>query len=344
MNDRRRSCVPRSVRRLSSTLCALSMLTLAHVAGATYSVVGVDTVRREVGGTGTSCLGGQDVYIIYGSVPGVGVVHAQASLNLDARDRAVTLLTQGIAPADIIQALTDASFDRQSSLRQYAVADVTGRVAGFTGSGTGTFAGDQQGAPAHFVYSVQGNILTGQRVLTQAASAFEANGCDLAERLMLALEAGADGGEGDSRCTDDGIPSDSAFLQVDREGEAAGSYVSLRVQSSGEANPLPLLRELFSAWRATHPCPTPLADAGPDADARPETDAGPDTDAGPETDAGPDKAPPAKDEASCGCRTHVRSPATAPAVMLLFLAAASRRRRSPRARISAASRSRADRD
>jgi uncharacterized Ntn-hydrolase superfamily protein len=316
---------------------------LSHSAFATYSIVGVDTARREVGGSGTSCLGGQDVYIIYGSVPGAGVVHAQASFNREGRDRAVALLMQGLAPSEIIDAITDASFDRNASVRQYAVADVTGRVRGFTGTGTGVFAADRQGAPPGFAYSVQGNILTGERVLTQAAAGFEAGGCDLAERLMLALEAGADGGEGDSRCTDDGIPSDSAFVQVDREGEAPGDYLALRVPTSGDESPLPALRALFANWRAQHPCPAPVADAGPD-DAGP-SDAGP-GDAGPSdagtqdagvgdagsvdagtgtTDAGREDVAPAKEDASCGCRTagHAR---THGAAWLLALACVAFRR------------------
>ncbi len=39
----------------------------------TYSIVGADTTAREVGGAGTSCLTGDDVYVIYGGVPGHGV-------------------------------------------------------------------------------------------------------------------------------------------------------------------------------------------------------------------------------------------------------------------------------
>jgi len=65
--------------------------------------------------------------------------------------------------------------------------------------------------------------------ITQSAAAFEAGGCDLAERLMLALEAGAQHGEGDARCKERGIPSDSAFIEVDLPQEPAGSYLKLSV-------------------------------------------------------------------------------------------------------------------
>ena len=232
-----------------------AILIYAAPCSATYSIVGSDTATREVGGTGTSCLGGSDVYIIYGAVPGIGVIHAQAQFNQNGRDEGVELLEQGTAPADIITAITQASFDSNARVRQYGVADAMGRTAGFTGMGAQAFADDRQGTAGTFSYSVQGNILTSEAVLTQAAAAFEAPGCDLAERLMRALEAGADNGEGDSRCTPDGIPSDSSYIQVERPDTALGSYLELHVRRSGSESPIPGLREQFDEWRATHPCP-----------------------------------------------------------------------------------------
>jgi hypothetical protein len=90
--------------------------------------------------------------------------------------------------------------------------------------------------------------------------------------LMAALEAGADNGEGDSRCTGDGIPSDSAYLQVDLPDAPAGSFLSLRIPTSGNDSPLPLVRAEFDAWRLTSPCPALRADAGA-SDASTESDA-----------------------------------------------------------------------
>src|SRR5262249_60110707 len=101
-------------------------------------------------------------------------------------------------------------------------------------------------------FSVQGNILTGPAVLDQAAAAFSSSGCDLADRLMLALEAGAHNGQGDSRCTPMGYPSDSAFLEVDREGEPAGSYLQLVVDQNPPADPIAPLRSMYDAWRRHH--------------------------------------------------------------------------------------------
>lgn len=230
----------------------------------TYSIVAADTLTREVGGAGTSCLEGQDVYVIYDAVPGRGVVHAQAYYSVAGRRRAAELLAEGAAPDDIVQRITLSTFDSSAAIRQYGVVDAQGRSAGFTGSGTTPYAADRQGHLGTFAYSVQGNILTSDLVLSQAATAFEAGGCDLAERLMSALEAGALGGEGDSRCTPAGIPSDSAFLQVESPDLPRGQYLSLRVTSSDKDNPLPLLRQQLDSWRLAHPCPATPATSAPD--------------------------------------------------------------------------------
>jgi uncharacterized Ntn-hydrolase superfamily protein len=227
----------------------------------TYSIVGSDTRRGELGGAGTSCLDGEDVYVIYGATPGIGVVHAQAYYNLNGRRRALELLEQGQSPGAAIADITLPTFDPSASIRQYGIIDARGQSAAFTGSGTDAYAGDRRGAVDAFSYSVQGNLLTSSAVLSQAAQAFEAGGCDLAERLMSALEAGAHQGEGDGRCTPRGIPSDSAFLQVEAAGSPVGGYLALRVQSSGDVSPLPLLRQQLDAWRVDHPCPVGQASA-----------------------------------------------------------------------------------
>jgi uncharacterized Ntn-hydrolase superfamily protein len=245
-----------------AALAFLASSSVSRDARATYSIVASDRATQQIGGAGTSCLGGSDVYIIYGSVPGVGVVHAQALFNGAARQRAVQLLASGQSPEQVISAITDPAFDARAAARQYAVVDLSGRSAAFTGADAQSFAADVQGQISAYTYSVQGNILTSGAVLSQAAQAFEANGCDLAERLMAGLAAGARGGEGDSRCSASGIPSDSAFLQVDAPDVEPGGFLSLRVPSSGTQDPLALLADLFADWRSRNPCPISAPDAG----------------------------------------------------------------------------------
>jgi len=267
-------------------------------AAATYSIAAVDRATAQVGGAGASCVGDQSVRIIYGVAPGRGVVHAQAFVNTDGRDEAVSLLEREAAPADIIALLTAPDFDPQAALRQYGVVDLEGRAAAFTGDQNGDFAGDRQGEAGSTVFTVQGNILTGAAVIDRAAAAFEGGGCDLADRLMLALEAGAENGEGDSRCTGGGVPADSGFIEVDLPGEAPGSYLRLEATGTGDDSPVALLRQQYDAWRADNPCPSAVPDAAPE----PTPDAGaPDAGSGGGSDAGPaGGADDTVDDGGCG--------------------------------------------
>jgi uncharacterized Ntn-hydrolase superfamily protein len=233
----------------------------ASEAAATYSIVAVDESTGEVGGAGASCVGSSGVARIYGSAPGIGVLHAQASSSPALRDEAARRLFAGESPSELLAAITDPAFDRDWAARQYGVVSLMDGAAGFTGTDALPFADDAQGTAGPLVYSVQGNILTGERVLDRTREAFVGAGCDLPERLMLALEAAGTGGEGDRRCTGSGVPADAAFIQVDRPDEAAGSYLFLEVRDTGTEDPVALLRARFDGWRAEHPCPE-LPDAG----------------------------------------------------------------------------------
>jgi uncharacterized Ntn-hydrolase superfamily protein len=244
------------MRWLIGSLGFLVASAIGPTALATYSIAATDSSTQQVGGAVTSCVGSLDLASVYGSVPGSGVIHAQAQLDqrLRGKMRALELISQGVAPSDIIAMITTSTVDSGFASRQYGVVDLQGRAAGFTGTQAQAYKKDQQGRIGSFAYSVQGNILTSQKVLDQAAAGFEAGGCDLADRLMAALEAGGENGEGDSRCTRDGIPSDAAFIQVDLPGQPAGSWLKLSVSDTGPENPLLKLRALFDTWRQTHPC------------------------------------------------------------------------------------------
>jgi uncharacterized Ntn-hydrolase superfamily protein len=256
--------------RRTATLPVIALaLAVSPLAEATYSIVATDSATGQVGGSGTSCVGSMSVYVIYGSAPGHGGVHAQSFVNEDGRDEAARLLGLDTAPVDIIDAITDPGFDWMASRRQYGVVDLSGLAAGYTGSDNGDYADDVQGTIETYTYSIQGNILTSAAVLDQAVAAFEGEGCDLAERLMLALEAGAVGGEGDSRCTPGGIPSDSGFIHVDLEDGT--EYLHISVEGTAPTSPLLSLRSQYDAWRTAHPCdetveeePDASVDAGVD--------------------------------------------------------------------------------
>jgi len=223
----------------------------------TYSIVGADRETAQVGGTGVSCVGSLPVRVIYGVVPGKGAVHAQAQIGQLGRDTAVIRLREAAAPAEIIATITTTDFDAGVASRQYGIVDVHGRAAGFTGTQTGRFADDRQGEHDTFVYSVQGNILTSELVIEHAGAAFAGDGCDLADRLILALEAGATDGGGDSRCTPSGIPGDSAFIEVDLSDQFEGSFLRIEAIDTAPQDPIALVRARYDEWRVDHPCPAP---------------------------------------------------------------------------------------
>jgi uncharacterized Ntn-hydrolase superfamily protein len=247
-------------RRIFASASLLPLLLLvSSPAGATYSIVATDSATQAVGGSVTSCVGAGGVLIVYGPAPGYGGINAQAKASAAGRDRGDTLLTMGVAPADIITQITSPSFDTDYNNRQYGVADLQGRAAAFTGTGPSVaqWRGSKQGTLGTYTYSVQGNVLTGPAVVDQAEAAFRSGGCDLAEKLMLALEGGAQNSQGDARCINDagvGVPANAASIEVDLTGQPAGSYLMLSNAQNGSVNAVVQLRSQFNTWRQTHAC------------------------------------------------------------------------------------------
>src|SRR5262249_39108426 len=64
-----------------------------------------------------------------------------------------------------------------------------------------------------------------------------------------------------------GIPSDSAFIEVDEPLGAPGDYLKISITSTVAQSAVARLRTQFDVWRSSHPC-TPIVDAGA-GDARP---------------------------------------------------------------------------
>ncbi|MBX2802933.1 MAG: DUF1028 domain-containing protein [Myxococcales bacterium] len=269
---------------------------LATTAHATWSIVAADADTGQVGGAGTSCVGPFDVGILFAAAPGVGAVHAQAFVNEQGRDRAAELLAKGSTPDEALNAITDPAADPYADFRQYGVVSLDGESVAWTGASNGDWAGDLQGTDARYTYSAQGNLLTGPEVVQRTADAFgEPKHCDLAEKLIRGLEAGAAPGEGDARCAP-ALPSDSAFIRlVDASGTV---LLDLSVVDTAPVDPLVALRTEFETWRDDNPCPEPPK---PKDTGEPVTTG--DTAVPDDTGVEPDTAErPASDAArSCGC-------------------------------------------
>ena len=182
--------------------CCLAVLLMffgTHSANATWSIVAVDPRTGEVGGAVATCTPWASKVV--GVVPGKGVIVTQAASNREARVRGEVLIEQGATAKQVIAAISSASFDPSHAHQQHGVAVLSsgGSSDGYTGAATAPFTGDVQAESV----SVQGNILAGPDVLTAALDAFlktsRLSSSSLADRLLVALEAGSAKG-GDRRC------------------------------------------------------------------------------------------------------------------------------------------------
>jgi uncharacterized Ntn-hydrolase superfamily protein len=163
---------------------------------------------------------------------GVGALSTQALLNPLYGSRGLALLSQGLAPTDVVRSLLadDAGRDH----RQFHLVDAEGNVAAHTGiqclEWSGQLAGDG--------FSVAGNMLAGPQVIEDTAQVYDAaRDLPFAERLMAAMIAGEAAG-GDKRgkqavalliCTTEAYPF--LDLRVDDHPEPLEELQRLYVKS-----------------------------------------------------------------------------------------------------------------
>lgn len=224
---------------------------------------------------------------LYRPVPGRGVLHTQAALIPKDHPSVAAALSLVIAepPMDVLEAMK--SLDGGSYLsetwgppnypdyefRQNAVADLNGEAASYTGAALGELyesigypgtenTGDN-GTAGNFTFSAQGNVVTkgtvGSVMLGFAGLLGDlGTGCDLAERLMIAMEAVPLTNTGDSRCLGEhGTPASGAFLRVDAADGTA--LVDIDIVGDGTEDPTAALREKYKRWRETNTCPGGLS-------------------------------------------------------------------------------------
>ncbi|MEQ8179176.1 MAG: DUF1028 domain-containing protein [Amphiplicatus sp.] len=204
----------------------------------TYSIVARDAASGEIG------VAVQSHWFSVGSIvawaeAGVGAVATQSFVEPAYGPKGIEAMRKGADPAKALAALL--AKDENEAVRQVGFVNAQGRVAAHTGSKAIVEACDRQGEG----YSVQANLMEKASVCDAMAAAFEAAEGDLAERLMLALEAAQHEG-GDIR----GKQS-AAMLVVEGEKKAnpwEGRIIDLRVEDAPE--PLAELRRLIVLNRA----------------------------------------------------------------------------------------------
>ncbi len=160
----------------------------------------------------------------------VGAIATQAFVSPLYGTEGLKLLEQGMAPQQIVETLTGRDAGQRN--RQFHLIDAQGRNAAFTGADCVDWAG-------HLVadgVSVAGNMLEGPEVIAATLATYQANmHLRLAERMLLAMQAGEDAG-GDSR----GRQSASLTLYRDQD------YAWLDIRADDDADPLAELRRLYA--------------------------------------------------------------------------------------------------
>ena len=120
---------------------------------------------------------------------GVGAVSTQSWVNPYLAIDALQLMERGAPGPEALEQVLAA--DDGANLRQIGVVDAQGHSASWSGDGCTSWYG-------HITeenFAVQGNMLVGEATLTAMAEAFrDSASLDLAERLLLALEAGNSAG------------------------------------------------------------------------------------------------------------------------------------------------------
>ena len=229
-------------RRLSALLVLLAAGAVPALGATrpvnTYSIVARDPATGEMG------VAVQSHWFSVGSVvtwaePGVGAVATQSFVEVSYGPLGLELMQAGKTAEQALAALLAA--DPHPEVRQVAMVDRHGNVAVHTGESCIAAAGHQTGEQ----YSAQANLMERDTVWGAMARAYEAAEGDLAERLMVALEAAeAEGGDIRGR-------QSAAILVVPAAGEGRPwreTTVDLRVED--HPRPLEELRRLLRVHRA----------------------------------------------------------------------------------------------
>ena len=204
----------------------------------TFSIVARDSVTGEMGVAVQTHAFSVGTAVTWGEA-GVGVIATQASTKIAFGPDGLKLLKEGKLPEEVVKILTEADSGRNN--RQLGVLDMQGRTASYTGKKCIAFAGNI----ADKNFSVQANMMLNDKVIPAMAIAFKESKGALAERLILALEAGQNAG-GDVRGKQSAAilivkPVASGRIWEDR-------YIDLRVDDNPE--PIKELKRLLQVFRA----------------------------------------------------------------------------------------------
>ncbi|MGQ0733389.1 MAG: DUF1028 domain-containing protein [Acidobacteriota bacterium] len=204
----------------------------------TFSLCAIDPATGQSGAAVTT-----RVPFVGRAVPhvraGVGAVCTQASTVVEYGPRGLDLMSQGVAPPDVIARLLADDAARES--RQLGMIDMQGRAAAHTGKQNGNWAGSRQGRH----YTVQANIMVGPEVVDAVVSSFEGSegtGMPLAERMILAMEAGQGKG-GDRRWGN--LQSAAIKIADPNDPGRGGDHIALAIEVGEHPEPVGELKRIY---------------------------------------------------------------------------------------------------
>lgn len=204
----------------------------------TFSLCAIDPATGQSGAAVTT-----RVPFVGRAVPwvraGVGAVCTQASTVVEYGTRGLDLMAKGVDPKDAIAQLLSTDDGRES--RQLGMIDRQGRAAAHTGKNNGNWAGSRQGR----TYTVQANIMVGPEVVEAVAASFESTegtGMPLAERMILALEAGQQKG-GDRRWGN--LQSAAIKIADPNDPGRGGDYIALAIEVGEHPEPVGEMKRIY---------------------------------------------------------------------------------------------------
>ena len=236
-------------------ICLLSLALFSKIgAQDTFSIVAADSITKEVGGAGASCVDlanfGLSAGFLSDLIPGKGAINTQSYYDANNQINARNRMLAGDTPGQIVAWLVDNDKGFDPSIRQYGIVGFTSQsvqAAAYTGGNCLDVKYHKTGKKDGFTYSIQGNILIGAQVIDSMEARFNNTKGDLRCKLMAALQ-GAKIVGADSRCEPLGTSSLFSFLKVSKPTDAYGKpYFSIGV--SGTQNnpfePIDSLQKVF---------------------------------------------------------------------------------------------------
>jgi uncharacterized Ntn-hydrolase superfamily protein len=204
----------------------------------TFSLCAIDPATGQSGAAVTT-----RVPFVGRAVPhvraGVGAVCTQAATVVENGPRGLDLMAKGVEPAVAVAQLH--ADDPQRESRQLGMIDMKGRSAAHTGKNNGNWAGSKQGLN----YTVQANIMVGPEVIEAVAQSFEATegtGMPLAERMILAMEAGQSKG-GDRRFGN--LQSAAIKIADPNDPGRGGDYIALAIEVGEHPEPVGEMKRIY---------------------------------------------------------------------------------------------------